>query len=86
MTSIDDILMWCNNRDLVLTLVICVCEVFKKYRVSFRLNKREFLNKRVEYVGYDILCHGNSPAQSEFNLLNDCTIPTSCQSLSLILI
>ena len=29
----------------------------------------------------DILCHGNAPAQSKFNLLNYWALPTSGQSL-----
>ena len=70
-TIIDDILLWCDKKDLTLLLFTCVCEVFKKYRVSFRLDKCEFLKEQVEYVGHDILRHGNSPVQSKFNLLND---------------
>ena len=76
-TIIDDILLWCDEKDLVLTLFTCVCEVFQKYRVSFRLDKCEFSKKRVKYVGHDILCHGNAPVQSKFNLLNDWALPTS---------
>ena len=68
---IDDILLCCDEKDLVLVLFTCVCEVFQKYRVSFRLDKCEFLKKRVEYVDHDILRHVNAPAQSKFNLLND---------------
>ena len=80
-TIIDDILLWCAFQDLVLVLFTCVCEVFKKYRVSFRLDKCEFLKERVEYVGHDILRNGNCPAKSKFDLLNDWDLPTSGQSL-----
>ena len=41
---IDYILKWSTNLDLILIYFKCVCKVFKKYRVSFRLNKFEFLN------------------------------------------
>ena len=41
-TIIDDILLWCDKKDLTLLLFTCVCEVFQKYRVSFRLDKCEF--------------------------------------------
>ena len=80
-TIIDDILLWCEEQGLVMILFTCVCKVFLKYRVSFRLDKCEFLRKRVEYVGHDILRHGNAPAQSKFNLLNDWNLPDSGQSL-----
>ena len=53
----------------------------KKYRVSFRLDECEFLKPQVEYVGHDILCHGNAPAKSKFNLINDWPLPTAGQSL-----
>ena len=63
-----------KNESESLTVIatdICVCKVFKKYRVSFCRDKGEFLKKIVEYVGRDILCHENFPAQSRFNLFND---------------
>ena len=37
-TIIDDILLWYTDKYLVLIYLRCVCEVFKKYRVSFRLD------------------------------------------------
>ena len=80
-TIIDDILLWCDKKYLTLLLFTCVCEVFQKYRMSFRLDKCEFFKKRVEYVRYDILRHGNSPAQSKFNLLNNWELPKFGQSL-----
>ena len=78
---INDILLWCDIKKYSLILFKCVCEVFKKYRVSFHLEKCEFLRPRVEYVGHDILCHGNYPAQSKFNMIDDCPLPISGQSL-----
>jgi len=45
---IDDILLWASNLQLVLLYFECVCEVFQKYRVSFRLDKCDFLKDRVE--------------------------------------
>ena len=41
-TIIDDILLWCDKTYLTLLLFTCVCEVFQKYRMSFRLDKCEF--------------------------------------------
>ena len=44
---IDYILKWSTNLDLILIYFKCVCKVFKKYRVSFRLDKFEFLKDTV---------------------------------------
>ena len=38
-TIIDDILLWCDVKALTLLYFRCVYEVFKKYRVSLRLDK-----------------------------------------------
>ena len=78
---IDDILIWSTALPLVLTYFECVCKVFQKYRVSFRLDKCEFLKDRVEYVGHDLTPDGNCPAQSKFNMINDWQLPTTGQSL-----
>ena len=80
-TIIDDIILYCSNKALILLYFECVCIIFKKYRVSFRLDKCEFLKERVEYVGVDIMKDGNAPAQSKFNMINDWTLPTNGQSL-----
>ena len=49
--------------------------------MSFHLDKYVFLRQRVEYIAHDILCHGNYPAQSKFNLIDGWQHPTSGQSL-----
>ena len=59
----------------------CVCQVFLKYRVSFRLDKCEFMMPRVEYVGHDILNNGNSSALSKFKMIDDWPLPRNGQSL-----
>ena len=42
-TNIDDILLFCCNLDAILIYLECVCKVFLKYWVIFRLKKWEFL-------------------------------------------
>ena len=78
---IDDILIWSTNQSLVLIYFECVCKVFQKYRVSFRLDKCEFLKERVEYVGHDLTPSGNCPAMSKFDMINDWNLPETGQSL-----
>ncbi len=78
---IDDILIWTSHLRLTILYFRCVCMVFQKYRVSFKLKKCDFLKDRTEYVGYDVLSSGNSPAQSKFSMINDWQLPTTGQSL-----
>ena len=78
---IDDILLWASNLDIILLYFECVCEIFQKYRVSFRLDKCDFLKDRVEYVGHDLTPKGNCPAQSKFDMIRDWTLPTNGRAL-----
>ena len=78
---IDDILIWSTALPTVLAYFECVCQVFQKYRVSFRLDKCEFLKERVEYVGHDLTPVGNCPAASKFDMIRDWKLPTNGQSL-----
>ena len=80
-TIIDDILVWSGNLSLAIILCECVMKIFRKYRVSFRLDKCDFLKDRVEYVGHDICSNGNAPAKSKFDMINDWPLPTNGQSL-----
>ena len=41
-TIIDYRLLWCGDKTLILLYFRCVCEVFLKYRVTFRLDKCDF--------------------------------------------
>ena len=78
---IDDILVWCLEKDLLLIYFECICAVFRKYRVSFRLEKCKFLKSRVEYVGHNILATGSCPALSKYNIIDTWPLPKSGQSL-----
>jgi hypothetical protein len=78
---IDDILNWCTDPDALLDLFECICIVFLKYRVSFRLDKCEFFKERFEYVGHDITSEGNCPAQSKYDLIQDWPRTTTAKSL-----
>lgn len=76
-TIIDDILCWASCPTLLLSYFECVCAIFVKYRVSFRLDKCEFFMDRVEYVGHDLTPNGNCPASSKFNLVADWPLPSN---------
>ena len=59
----------------------CICKVFRKYRVSFRLDKCDFLKPRVEYVGHDVTNDGNCPASSKFDMINQWMIPEQGENI-----
>ena len=77
----DDILPFCSNLHAILVYLECIYKVFLKYLVSFRLNKYDFLETWVEYVGHDFIKAGNCPAQSKFYFINNCILPPTGQSL-----
>ena len=56
--------------------------MFKKYRVSFRLDKFTFLQERLEFVGYDLNADRNCPDTNKFDMLSDWVLPTTGQSLN----
>ena len=78
---INDILIWSNNIPAILIYFKCVCKVFQKYLVSFRLDKYKFLENRVEFVGHDLTPDGNYPAASKVDLITDWKLPLASQSL-----
>ena len=80
-TIIDDILIWCDDQELLLLYFKCVCCVFQKHCASFRLDKCEFMKPQVEYVGNDILSDGNYPAEAKFDMIRNCPLPTTGKSL-----
>ena len=80
-TIIDDIFIFCSNLDVILIYLECVCKVFLKYRVRFRIKKCDFLKNRVEYVVHDVTKAGNCPAQSKLYLINDCILTPKGKSL-----
>ena len=46
-SSIDNVLKWSNNVQVILLYLECVYKIFQKYHVSFRLDKCWFLQNRV---------------------------------------
>ena len=78
---IDEVLLWCSNVDALFIHFECICKIFRKYEVSFRLNKCNFLKARVEYVGHDVTNNDNYPASSKFDIINDWQLPERVESL-----
>ena len=84
-TIIDDIFLFCRNIDAILLYLECVCRMFQKYRVSFWLDKCDFLKDRIEYVGHGIIAQVNCPAQSKFDLIKNWELPKNGQALFLFI-
>ena len=77
---IGDILLWYSNVDALLIYFECICRIFRRYRVSFRLDKCDFMKPRVEYVGHDITNDSNCPASSKFDIINNWHLPERGES------
>ena len=80
-TIIDDIILWSTSRLLLLVLFECVCRIFLKHRTSFNFKKCEFFAERFEYVGHDILPHGNTTAKSKYKLIEAWKLPQTGDNL-----
>ena len=76
-TIIDDVLCWSTSPNTLLAYFQCICEIFVKYRASFRLDKCKFFMDHVEYIGHDLTPAGNCPAQSKFDLINNWPLPSN---------
>ena len=78
---IDDILLYCRKRSLILLYLESICIIFRKYRFSFRLDNCEFLKDGTEYALHNITSDGNCPAQSKSNMIKDWKQPVPGQYL-----
>ena len=78
---IDDIMLRSTSISLLLLLLECYLRIYLKYRITLNLKKCNFLKKRFEFVGHDILSMGNTTAQSKYDLINDWILPTTGDGL-----
>ena len=51
---IDGILIWSSNIPTIFIYFECMCKLFQKYFVSFRLDQYNFLQDRIDFVGHDL--------------------------------
>ena len=82
---IDDIILWSSNIYALFVYLECICTIFRKHRVSFRLDKCDFLKPRVEYVGRHVTNDGICPASSKLSMINDWKIQERGESLFLFI-
>jgi hypothetical protein len=59
----------------------CYLRIYLKYRTTLNLKKCNFLRKRFEFVGHDILPEGNTTAKSKYDLISDWKLPTTGDGL-----
>ena len=78
---IDDIMLRSTSVSLLLLLLECYLRIYLKYRTMLNLKKCNFLKKRFEFVGHDILSMGNTTAQSKYDLINDWILPVTGDGL-----
>lgn len=78
---INDILLYGNNPHMLLDYFDCVCSVFDRHWLSFKLLQCKFFFNRLKFIGIDIGRDGNMPAQSKFAMINGTAIPRTQQFL-----
>ena len=78
-TIIDDILSYCCTKELLIVYFESICKTFLHYRVSFRLDKCDFLHPCCEFIGHDITSIGNCPACSKFDWQGLLSFISFCQ-------
>ena len=72
---IDHILLFSNHIPTILRYFSCVAQEFIKYRLSFKLRKRDFFKPRVEYIGHYFTTDGNCPVVSKLFSFQDRPLP-----------
>ena len=71
---IDDIHFFSIHIPTIIRYFSCVTRAFTKYRLSFELNKCDFIQSFLEYVGHNLTAHDNCSAASKFDLLQSYTL------------
>jgi RNase H-like domain found in reverse transcriptase len=80
-TIVDDVILGADNPWDLILYFLCVIEVLEKYRVTVKLQKCRFMHQKVEFVGFDVLPEGNSPARSKEAAFQQCTYPETVTDL-----
>jgi hypothetical protein len=75
---IDDNFIYGVSIDNAFLMTRCVCLIARKYHLTWKLKKSQWLPSKVEFVGVDIHRKGgNSPAQSKDIILTNWNVPTT---------
>lgn len=75
---IDDNFIYGVSIEHAFILAHCVCLAARKYQLTWKLKKAQWLPSKVEFAGVDIHKNGgNSPTDSKDVILNNWVIPTS---------
>ena len=53
----------------------CVAQVFTKYRLSFKVIKRDLFKPRVEFIGHELTTSGTFSALSKLKLIKNWSLP-----------
>jgi hypothetical protein len=66
------------SEDNVFTLAKCVCLIARKYHLTWKLKKAQWMPPSIEFVGVDVYSDGgNTPAQSKDSILSNWKIPST---------
>jgi hypothetical protein len=72
---IDDVIAYARSILVLLAYFKAMLMTLEHHRVAVKLRKCRFLPSRAEFVGMDLLPHGNSPASSKYKAIEHLTRP-----------
>jgi hypothetical protein len=74
----DDTFLFGVSVDNAFTLAKCVCLIARKYHLTWKLKKAQWMPPSIEFVGVDVYSDGgNTPAQSKDSILSNWKIPST---------
>jgi hypothetical protein len=82
---VDDVIAYARNILVLLAYFKAMLMTLEHHRVAVKLRKCRFLPSRTEFVGMDLLPHGNSPASSKYKTIEHLTWPLTFGDLPMLL-
>ena len=75
---VDDTFIFAVGIEHIFLLVRCICLISRKYHLTWKLKKAQWLPSKVEFVGVDLHRDGgNTPAESKDIILENWKIPST---------
>ena len=82
---VDDILLYAETADSLLSYFRCFLEVLVDHRATINLRKCKWFRSRCEFVGIDVTPEGNQPAQSKYHAFQALNRPETWYDLRMII-
>lgn len=81
----DDLLIASNNEDEALNTLRTVLDIIRDAKLTLNLDKCRFLQKEIQYLGYDISSNGIRPGQKKIDAVTKFKEPSNVHELRMFL-